>query len=200
MIYAYLRVSTDDQTCQNQKLGIEQLALRLGFTIDKYITDDGVSGVKDPAKRNLGKLLRKMKPGDILLCSEISRLGRKLLMIMDILNTLTKKDCLLYTVKDNFVLGDNVQSKVLAFAFSLVAELERDLISMRTREALARLRVSGKKLGRPVGSVTRNHKLDPYYDRIVRWYEHGWSKAKIARKCHCVDKTLRKYMRKHDLI
>lgn len=200
MIYAYLRVSTDDQTCQNQKLGIEQLASRLGFTIDKYVTDDGVSGVKDPAKRNLGKLLRKMKPGDILLCSEISRLGRKLLMIMDILNTLTKKDCLLYTVKDNFVLGDNVQSKVLAFAFSLVAELERDLISMRTREALARLRESGVKLGRPVGSVTRNHKLDPYYDRIVRWYEHGWSKAKIARKCHCVDKTLRKYMRKHDLI
>lgn len=200
MIYAYLRVSTDDQTCQNQKLGIEQLASRLGFTIDKYVTDDGVSGVKDPAKRNLGKLLRKMKPGDILLCSEISRLGRKLLMIMDILNTLTKKNCLLYTVKDNFVLGDNVQSKVLAFAFSLVAELERDLISMRTREALARLRESGVKLGRPVGSVTRNHKLDPYYDRIVRWYEHGWSKAKIARKCHCVDKTLRKYMRKHDLI
>lgn len=200
MIYAYLRVSTDDQTCQNQKLGIEQLAQRLGLTIDKFITDDGVSGVCDPSKRNLGRLLRKMQKGDVLLCSEISRLGRKLLMIMDILNTLAKKDCLLYTVKDNFVLGDNVQSKVLAFAFSLVAELERDLISMRTREALARLRASGKKLGRLVGSVTRNHKLDPYYDRIVRWYEHGWSKAKIARKCHCVDKTLRKYMRKHDLI
>lgn len=200
MIYAYLRVSTDDQTCQNQKLGIEQLAQRLGLTINKFITDDGVSGVCDPSKRNLGRLLRKMQKGDVLLCSEISRLGRKLLMIMDILNTLAKKDCLLYTVKDNFVLGDNVQSKVLAFAFSLVAELERDLISMRTREALARLRASGKKLGRPVGSVTRNHKLDPYYDRIVRWYEHGWSKAKIARKCHCVDKTLRKYMRKHDLI
>ena len=200
MIYAYLRVSTDDQTCQNQKLGIEQLASRLGFTIDKFITDDGVSGVCDPNKRNLGRLLKKLQKGDILLCSEISRLGRKLLMIMDILNTLAKKDCLLYTVKDNFVLGDNVQSKVLAFAFSLVAELERDLISMRTREALARLRASGKKLGRPVGAVTRNHKLDPYYDRIERWYARGWSKAKIARKCHCVDKTLRRYMLKHNLI
>lgn len=91
MIYACLRVSTDDQTCQNQKLGIEQLAQRLGFTIDKFITDDGVSGVCDPSKRNLGRLLRKMQKGDVLLCSEISRLGRKLLMIMDILNTLAKK-------------------------------------------------------------------------------------------------------------
>ena len=199
MVYAYLRVSTDDQTCQNQKIGIEQLALRLGLKIDKYITDDGVSGTCDPAKRNLGRLLRKLKPGDTLLCSEISRLGRKLLMIMDILNTLAKKDCLLYTAKDNFVLGDNVQSKVLAFAFSLVAELERDLISMRTREALKRLKESGVKLGRPKGSITRHHKLDVFYERILRMCKKGYSKAKIARRCHCVDKTLRKYMQKHNI-
>ena len=200
MIYAYLRVSTDDQTCQNQRLGVESLAKKLGLTIDKYIVDDGISGTCDPKKRNLGRLLRSMRPGDILLCSEISRLGRKLLMVMEILNTLMQKECTLYTVKDNFTLGDNIQSKVLAFAFSLVAELERDLIAMRTREALARLKASGVKLGRPVGAKTQNHKLDQYRDKIAKWYKHGWSKAKIARKCHCVDKTLRKYMIRYGII
>lgn len=200
MIYAYLRVSTDDQTCQNQRLGVESLAKKLGLTIDKYIIDDGISGVCDPKKRNLGRLLRSMRPGDVLLCSEISRLGRKLLMVMEILNTLMQKECTLYTVKDNFTLGDNIQSKVLAFAFSLVAELERDLISMRTREALTRLKASGVKLGRPVGAKTQNHKLDQYREKIAKWYKHGWSKAKIARKCHCVDKTLRKYMIRYGII
>ena len=200
MIYAYLRVSTDDQTCQNQRLGVESLAKKLGLTIDKYIIDDGISGTCDPKKRNLGRLLRSMRPGDVLLCSEISRLGRKLLMVMEILNTLMQKECTLYTVKDNFTLGDNIQSKVLAFAFSLVAELERDLIAMRTREALARLKASGVKLGRPVGAKTQNHKLDQYRDKIAKWYKHGWSKAKIARKCHCVDKTLRRYMIRYGII
>ena len=200
MIYAYLRVSTDDQTCQNQRLGVESLAKKLGLTIDKYIVDDGISGTCDPKKRNLGRLLRSMRPGDVLLCSEISRLGRKLLMVMEILNTLMQKECTLYTVKDNFTLGDNIQSKVLAFAFSLVAELERDLIAMRTREALARLKASGVKLGRPVGAKTQNHKLDQYRDKIAKWYKHGWSKAKIARKCHCVDKTLRRYTIRYGII
>ena len=200
MIYAYLRVSTDDQTCQNQRLGVESLAKKLGLTIDKYIVDDGISGTCDPKKRTLGRLLRSMRPGDVLLCSEISRLGRKLLMVMEILNTLMQKECTLYTVKDNFTLGDNIQSKVLAFAFSLVAELERDLIAMRTREALARLKASGVKLGRPVGAKTQNHKLDQYRDKIAKWYKHGWSKAKIARKCHCVDKTLRRYMIRYGII
>ena len=200
MIYAYLRVSTDDQTCQNQRLGVESLAKKLGLTIDKYIVDDGISGTCDPKKRNLGRLLRSMRPGDVLLCSEISRLGRKLLMVMEILNTLMQKECTLYTVKDNFTLGDNIQSKVLAFAFSLVAELERDLIAMRTREALARLKASGVKLGRPVGAKTQNHKLDQCRDKIAKWYKHGWSKAKIARKCHCVDKTLRRYMIRYGII
>lgn len=200
MIYAYLRVSTDDQNCENQRLGIDNLARNLNLTIDRYITDDGVSGVCVPEKRNLGRLLRRLKPGDTILCSEISRLGRQLFMIMDVLNLLISKDVKLFTVKDGFTLGNNIQSKVLAFALGLVAEIERDLISQRTKEAMARLKADGRHLGRPFGSKTVNHKLDPFRVSIPKWRARGWSKAKIARKCHCVDKTLRKYMIRYNIM
>lgn len=197
MVYCYLRVSTDDQNCENQRMGVESLAKKLNLHIDKYIIDDGVSGTTDPSKRKLGGLLRRMQPGDVLLCAEISRLGRKLFMIMDILNQLISKNVMLYTVKDGFSLGNNLQSKVLAFAFGLVAEIERDLISQRTREALAVRKQQGQILGRPIGSKTIHHKLDDYRNSIIRWRMRGWSKAKISRRCHCVDKTLRKYMMRY---
>lgn len=199
MIYAYLRVSTDDQTCENQRQGVDKLAKIHGLTIDKYIIDDGVSGTKAPNKRALGKMLRRLKPGDIVFCSEMSRLGRKLFMIMEILNLMMSKGAMLYTVKDGYVLGDNIQSKVLAFAFGLVAEIERDLISQRTKEALAVCRSNGVILGRPTGSKTRVHKLESWREKIIVWRGKGWSKAKIARRCHCCDKTLRRWLLKNNL-
>lgn len=199
MIYAYLRVSTDEQSVQNQKLGVDHLAKKLNLTIDRYVTDDGISGTKNPHGRKLGKLLNKMKPGDVLLCSEISRLGRKLFMIMDILNTLMQKNCMLYTVKDGFSLGDNIQSKVLAFAFGLVAEIERDLISQRTKEAMAVRRARGEHLGRPFGAKTVNHKLDKYRNDIIRWRAAGYSKSACARKAHVVVKTMRRYMMQYNI-
>lgn len=199
MIYAYLRVSTDDQTCANQRLGIDALAKKHGLIIDRYIIDDGVSGVKAPNKRALGNMLRRLKPGDVVFCSEISRLGRKLFMIMEILNCMMTKGVVLYTVKDGYVLGDNIQSKVLAFAFGLVAEIERDLISQRTKEALAVCKTNGITLGRPKGSKTRVHKLEMWRVKIIKWRAKGWSKAKIARRCHCCDKTLRRWLAKNNL-
>ncbi len=135
MIYAYLRVSTDDQDTTNQRMGVEAKARALGLAIDKYIIDDGISGTKEPEKRALGGLLRKIKQDDIIICSELSRLGRKLFMIMGILEHCMKVGAKVYTVKDNYELGDNIQSKVLAFAFALSAEIERDLISQRTKRS-----------------------------------------------------------------
>ncbi|MBQ6983862.1 MAG: recombinase family protein [Paludibacteraceae bacterium] len=148
MIYGYLRVSSDEQDVNSQKQGVEKFAEAKGWTIEEYITDEGVSGGKDPDKRNLGPLLKKIKKDDVIIASEISRLGRDLYMVMDILHFCMERECIIYTVKDNFTLGTDIQSKVLAFAFGLSAEIERQMIQQRTREGL-KLRVKlGVLLGR----------------------------------------------------
>lgn len=149
MIYGYLRVSTDEQDFNSQKQGVDIFANNKGWKVDEYITDEGVSGGKDPSKRRLGHLLNKIKEKDIIIASEISRLGRDLLMVMDILNHCMKVGAIVYTVKDNYTLGDDVQSKVLAFAFGLSAEIERKMIQMRTKEGLALRVKKGILLGRP---------------------------------------------------
>lgn len=194
MVYAYLRVSTDAQDEQNQRLGVDAKAQQLNLSIDKYLIDK-TSGTIDPTKRNLGKLLRRTQNGDIIIISELSRLGRRLFMLFRILETLLNKGVSVYSVKDGYSLDNSLQSKVLAFAFGMAAEIERDMISMRTREALALRKAQGVHLGRPFGYIVQNHKLDPYKDRILRWYGSGWSKSKIARRCHCTNKTVRKYIR-----
>ena len=197
MVYGYLRVSSDDQTVENQKVGVVQFANTHEWTIDGYIIDDGVSGTKDPSKRQLGKLLGRVKENDIIICSEISRLGRNLLMIMSILQMLMQKKAMLYTVKDNYVLGDNIQSTVLAFAFGLAAQIERDMISMRTKEALARKRAEGVILGRPVGRKTTpsSRKLYPKENLIRELLENGTSKRQIAKICHVDRNTLDRYIK-----
>lgn len=195
MIYAYIRVSTDAQDCENQKIGINNKAKVLGINIDKYIMDSGVSGTKEPNKRALGGILKKLQPGDIIICSEISRLGRKLFMIMRILEHCMKCGAKVYTVKDGYELGDNIQSKVLAFAFGISAEIERDLISMRTREALAYKRKCGIKLGRQYGSKNKHHKIDRHKDTIKKLLDKGVSKCAIARKIHISTPTLYTFLK-----
>jgi DNA invertase Pin-like site-specific DNA recombinase len=195
MIYGYLRVSSDEQDVNNQKLGVEKFAEQHGWKIESYITDEGVSGTKDPSKRSLGKLLRKIKKGDIVVCSEISRLGRNLLMIMSILQNIMKRNAMLYTVKDNYILGDNIQSTVLAFAFGLAAQIERDMISMRTKEALARKKAEGVKLGHPRGTRMRlNPRCESRYDFIVAELAKGTQKTILAKKCKVSKTTFYRYL------
>ena len=184
MVYGYLRVSSDKQDYNNQKVGVDDLARRNGWTIDKYILDDGVSGTVAAKKRNLGKqLLPNLKEGDIIICSELSRLGRKLLMIMTLLQYIMERKATVYTVKDNFVLGDNIQAMVLAFAFGLAAQIERDMNSQRTKEALARKRAEGVVLGRPAGKKTEPTKRKVYkkLKLIKELLAEGVSKRKIAK-------------------
>ena len=187
-VYGYLRVSTDKQDCENQKIGVEALAEKLGLTIENWIVDDGVSGTKEPQKRKLGKLLRKIKTGDVIICSELSRLGRKLFMVISILEHCMKIGAKVLTAKEGYELGDNVQSKVLAFAFGLVAELEREMISKRTKEALQRRKANGKRLGRPFGSRNKKHILDDRKDKILNDLRNGLSVIQTARK-HGVGKS-----------
>lgn len=180
MIYGYIRVSTDKQTVENQRFEINHFCERQEVIINKWI-DETISGAKSLEDRKLGKLLKKMKKGDVLICSELSRLGRNLLMIMGILNECMNRDIQVWTIKDNYRLGSDINSKVLAFAFGLSAEIERNLISQRTKEALARKRAEGVILGRPIGSKSSKTKLTGQEKKIQELLEKKVSYSAIGR-------------------
>lgn len=198
MIYAYIRVSTDKQTVENQRFEIDNYCKTRQIKIDKYI-EETVSGMKAVDKRELGVLIRKMKKGDTLIASEISRLGRRLLEVMSILKSLMDKKINVVTVKEKFELGDNLQSHVIAFAFSLASEIERSLISQRTKEALARRKAMGQKLGRKFGGSNSRHKLDEHKELIRTMVEYGYTKAEICRKIGCQYGTLEKHLKREGL-
>lgn len=195
MIYGYIRVSSDKQTVENQRFEIENFCKRERLFIDDWI-EETISGTKAYDKRALGRLLRKIGKDDIIICSELSRLGRNLFMIMEILNICMTKECRVWTIKDNYRLGDDIQSKVLAFAFGLSAEIERNLISQRTKEALARKRAEGVVLGRPKGRRTapEKHKLYGKRTLIKSLLEAQVSKRQIAKICKCDRNTLSRYI------
>lgn len=192
MIYGYLRVSTDLQDMNSQKQGVVKFSEQKGWEIDEYITDEGVSGGKDPDKRNLGPLLKKLKKGDIVIASEISRLGRDLYMVMDILHFCMKTECKIYTVKDNFSLDDNIQSKVLAFAFGLAAEIERQMIRQRTKEGLKLRMKLGVLLGRPVGAKKDENLMCPseQKEKIIEQFKWGVPDRRIAQNFNIDRNTL----------
>jgi DNA invertase Pin-like site-specific DNA recombinase len=180
MIYGYIRVSTDRQTVDNQRFEIEHFCNNNNVRIDEWI-EETISGTKTPDKRLLGPLLDEVKSGDLIICSELSRLGRSLFMIMSILNQLMINDVRVWTIKDNYRLGDNIQSKILAFAFSLSAEIERDLLSQRTKEALARRRAEGMILGRPCGKLSSSVKLSGREEDIKMLLDRNFSLTSIGR-------------------
>lgn len=180
MNYGYIRVSSDKQTVENQRFEIENFAKQNGFKIDGWI-EETISGMKSYDKRQLGKLLNRVKKDDLIICAELSRLGRNLFMIMEILNICMTKECKVWTIKDNYRLGEDIQSKVLAFAFGLSAEIERNLISQRTKEALARKRAEGVVLGRPKGRKSSHVKLSGKEETIRVLRQQNVSKCEIAR-------------------
>ncbi|GHS88153.1 invertase [Bacteroidia bacterium] len=180
MNYAYVRVSSDKQTVKNQRFEIKNFCKKNGMIVNQWI-EETISGTKNVEKRKLGDLLVKMRKDDILICSELSRLGRNLLMIMGILNECMNRDIQVWTIKDNYRLGSDINSKVLAFAFGLSAEIERNLISQRTKEALARKRAEGVVLGRPKGSKSKVKKLTGKEAEIKTLLDKRVSKSAIAR-------------------
>jgi len=180
MTYGYIRVSTDRQSVDNQRFEIERFCSTNNLKVEHWI-EEKISGTKSPEKRLLGSLLAEVKKDDLIICSELSRLGRNLFMIMSILNHLMQNDVRIWTIKDNYRLGDNIQSKVLAFAFGLSAEIERELISQRTKEALARKRAEGMVLGRPHGKKSSRVKLSGHEQEIRRLLENRTSKTAIGR-------------------
>ena len=193
MMYAYIRVSTDKQDAENQRFEIEKYCAARNLAVDEWI-EETVSGTKHYDKRKLGALIERMERGDLLLCTEISRLGRTLYMVFDVLRLLTERGVRLQTIKDGYTLDESIQSKVLAFAFGLASEIERNLISQRTKEALDRKRAEGVKLGRKPGSLNRIVKLTPKEPAIRILLDEGCSKSEIARLLKVDRSTLSRYI------
>lgn len=196
MIYGYIRVSSDKQTVENQRFEINKFCKKNNLIIDGWI-EETISGTKSYDKRLLGILLKKVQKDDLIICAELSRLGRNLFMIMEILNICMSKECKVWTIKDNYRLGEDIQSKVLAFAFGLSAEIERNLISQRTKEALARKKAEGVILGRPKGRKTslEKHKLYKKTSLIKELLNENVSQRQIAKICKVDRNTLSRYIK-----
>lgn len=195
MNYGYIRVSTDKQSVENQRFEINSFCQKQHLHIDGWI-EETISGTKNYDKRKLGELLRIIQKDDLIICAELSRLGRNLFMIMEILHICMNKECKVWTIKDNYRLGDDIQSKVLAFAFGLSAEIERNLISQRTKEALALRKAQGVHIGRIAGSHNSKVKLTGYEEIIQELLILGISKAEIARRLEVDRATLYRFLQR----
>ncbi len=182
MYLGYVRASTGKQTVENQMYAIEDFCAHQNppIQIDDWIIETA-SGMKHFDKRKLGKKLQSVTSDDTIISTEITRLGRSLLMIFSIMAYCLGKGCGIWTIKEGWRLGDNLTSKVLAFAFGLAAEIERALISERTRDALARKRAEGIQLGRPKGALGKHTKLTGKENVIQTLLDLGNSYASIAR-------------------
>jgi DNA invertase Pin-like site-specific DNA recombinase len=194
MIYGYVRVSTTHQNVENGRFEIAKFARSGGFAIDKWVVEQ-ISSTEELSRRKLGVLAKNLKSGDILIATEISRLGRNLLEVMELLHFCLKTGCQVWTIKENYRLGQDIQSKVMAFAFGISAEIERNLISSRTREALQRAREEGKKLGRPPGKIETSPKLSPKNTEIERLLKKGIKKRQIAKQLRVSPTTLYKHLK-----
>lgn len=197
MVYAYLRVSTDKQQLENQRHEISLFARGLNLDIDVWV-QESVSGGIGKEVRSLGGMMDELKAGDTLIVSELSRLSRKMLDIMDIMNTCLKREVVVFCIKEGFELKGDITSKILLFAFGLTAEVEKDLISQRTKEALALRKAKGIVLGRPMGSATQYNKLVKHEREIREMLERKLSKKEIAEKMKVSRPTLYKFLNDAD--
>lgn len=193
---AYLRVSTTDQDLDKNKFEILQLANSKGLGQVHWI-EETVSGRVTWRKRQIAKILENALHGDNLIVSELSRLGRSMLECMEILSVASQKGLNIYAVKGNWRLDDSIQSKIIAMAFSMAAEIERDLISQRTKEALAARRAAGIRLGRPRG--TGKSRLDPYRLEIEALLANGSTQVFIAKRYSITTPSLSRWLKKHHL-
>ena len=198
MNYAYIRVSTNYQTVQNQKIAIREYAKYHRIHNIIWVAET-ISGTKNPEKRKLGILLSAANEGDTIIVTELSRLGRSMMMILDVLQLLLEKNVKVIAIKEGYELGDNIQSKVLAFAFGLSAEIERTLLSERTKQGLERARKMGKQIGRRPGQKPKKYKLTGKGAYIRRQRIEGRSQLSLAKEFGVTWVTLNKFMIKNNI-
>lgn len=180
-VVAYIRVSTDKQDQRNQRYEILEYAQTQKMSVDQFIEIE-ISSRKTRQQRRIDEILQALSSGDTLIVSELSRLGRSTGEVINIVNELIRKQVRFVAIKQNLSIsnGHDMTSKIIVTLFSLMAELERDLISMRTKEALAAKKAQGKVLGRPKGSLGKS-KLDDRQAEIDHLLKHRVSLSAIAR-------------------
>lgn len=199
MNYAYIRVSTSTQTVQNQKLAIKDYAKNHRIHNITWIAET-ISGTKQPEERKLGNLIDTVSSGDMIIITELSRLGRSITMILNVLQILLEKQVKVIAIKESYELGDNIQSKVLAFAFGLSAELERTLLSERTKLGLERARKQGKHIGRKKGQKPSKYKLTGKAAYIRRERKQGRSKNSLAKELNVTWITLNNFIKMYHIV
>lgn len=195
MIIAYIRKSTEKQEFAHMAYEIKAYASKHKLKINKWV-QESISSRMPLQKRELGALLASLKSGDILITTEISRLGRSLLEVMNILQICLNKNCQVITTKEHYHLGNDLQSQVLAFAFGLSAQIERDLISERTRAALTAKKAQGVKLGRPFGAEFQKLSLTENIKRVKSLLKKGLSQAKVSKTLEVNPQTLSRFLRR----
>ena len=192
MIIAYLRVSTGHQVLDNQKNEIEKYAECKGIMIDRFVTEV-VSGKTRGRDRKLGQLIKQLRRGDTLIVTEVSRLSRTMMDIMSIVGELLNKGVHLYSTKEGFAFDDTINSKVLIFAFGLVAEIERNLISLRTREALELRRQQGIQLGRREGSWSKLNLIEENEGQVEAAIRKGATITQVCKEYNISRSTFYRY-------
>jgi len=196
MIYAYLRVSTDKQEVENQKFGILQYGKARGLKVDAFI-EDVVSGTKDWRKRALGEIMKKAKAGDTIIFPEVSRIARSTLQCLEILKLAADKQVNVHAAKENIIFDNSINSMIMATQLSLVAQIERTFISMRTKEGLARARSEGRIGGRRKGTTITNPKLAAHHVEVEDMLKKNISPAAIGRLLDLDPRTVRAYIKQH---
>ena len=198
-IYAYLRVSTNQQDVDNQRHSILEYANQKSLGHLELVADS-VSGQKRWHDRELGKLLTKTsQPGDTIVFAEISRMARSTLQVLEILECCMQRGLSVHIAKQRMVLDDSMPSRITATVLGLAAEIERELISLRTTEALAKRKAAGKTLGRPKGKHSAKLKLDAKEQEIKLYLAKGISKRSIAKLVDCAPSTLYNWLKRNQL-
>lgn len=198
-VVAYVRVSTDKQELDNQRFEIERFCASRGYVVDSW-DQEVVSGTIKVKDRKVGTLLTRLRAGDILIVSELSRISRSMIVVLNALQDCLDRDITVISVKENMSFGNDLTSKVIAFAFGMAAEIERSLISARTKEALARKKAEGVVLGRPRGTHRPEQlKLYGKDEKILRLMAKQVPLAAIARLLDVNRKTLMSYIERHNL-
>ena len=196
-VIGYIRVSTVDQDTEKNEAAILKYANSRNFGKVEIISEK-VSGMKSWKKRKLNDVVQSLKANDVLIVPELSRLGRSLVNVLEVLNILKEKDVKVFSVKENFQLnGDDMQSKMMSTMLTLFAEIERDLISARTKEGLAAARAKGKLLGRPKG--IGKSRLDKHGEEIIALMKNGSQRQFIAKRYGVTPATLLHWLKRHDL-